>query len=277
MAAVVMESETRTGGGRRPYFSAIRWTAILGGLVAGLGSYMLLALLGLATGLTAIDPTAAEPVGGVTVGMGIWTGLITLVAAFIGGYIAARMSGLARSSDGMLHGFVTWSASMVVFAWLATSAFAAILGGTFSVLGQGLQAASGAAGGGVGAQLEQVITGSEGGEISSQDMQAVQQRLQAGNQQGAVDYMVNQMGFTEERANQVVQMAGPLMGAGGEQAEQAAETALGAVTAASWWLFIGFALSLVAALIGGMMGIKAFANRTVGNHAKERRPVHGHG
>lgn len=275
MAAVVMESETRTGGGRRPYFSAIRWTAILGGLVAGLGSYMLLALLGLATGLTAVDPTATEPVGGVTMGMGIWTGLITLVAAFIGGYIAARMSGLARSSDGMLHGFVTWGASMVVFAWLATSAFAAVLGGTFTVLGQGLQAAGGAAGGGgVGAQFEQIITGSEGGQISAQDMQTVQQQLQAGNQQGAIDHMVNQMGFTEERANQVVQMAGPLMGATGQDAEQAAETALGAVTAASWWLFIGFALSLVAALVGGMLGIKAFANRTVGNHAKERRPAH---
>lgn len=282
MAAVIMETETRAGGSRRPYFSGIRWTAILGGLVAGMGTYLLLALLGLATGLTAIDPAAAEPMGAVPVGMGIWTGIITLVAAFIGGYIAARMSGLARTSDGMLHGFLNWAATMVLFAFLATTAVSAVLGGTFAVLGQGLQGAAAtatatAAGGqgtGLMDQLQTMITGTEGGEISGEDMNVVQQRLQAGDRQGAIDHMVNEMGFTQQRANQVVDTAAPLFtGQLGQEAEQAATTAVDAMAAASWWLFIGLALSLVVALIGGMMGVKAYANRTVGDHANERRPA----
>lgn len=282
MAAVVMETESRTE--RRPYFSAIRWTAILGGLVGGMGSYMLLALLGVATGLTAVDPQAAEPAAGVPMGMGIWTGLITLISAFIGGYIAARMSGLSRTSDGMLHGFINWAATMVLFAFLATSAVSMILGGTFAMLGQGLQGAGSAAGqavesqqqqqgaGGLAGQFERIITGSEGGSISGEDMGAVQQRLQAGDRQGAVDYMTSEMGFTQERANQVADLASPLFGGElGQQAQQAASTTVTALTAASWWLFVALALSLVAALFGGKTGIKAQSNRTVGDHYKERR------
>ena len=274
MAAVVMETESRSE--RRPYFSAIRWTAILGGLVGGMGSYMLLALLGVATGLTAMDPQAAEPVAGVPLGMGIWTGLITLVSAFIGGSIAARMSGLSRASDGMLHGFINWGATMVLFAFLATSAASMVLGGTFALLGQGLQGAGSVAGqqgaGGLTGQLERIITGSEGGSISAEDMSAVQSRLQAGDRQGAVDYMVNQMGFTQERANQAVDMAAPLFsGELGAEAQQAAATTVDALAAASWWLFVALTLSLVAALVGGRMGIKAQASRTIGDHSRERR------
>ncbi len=278
MAAVVIETETRAGGNRRPYFSAIRWTAILGGVIAGLGSYMLLALLGVAMGLTAIDPQAAEPVRGVPVGMGIWTGLITLVAAFIGGYIAARMSGLARTSDGMLHGFMNWAATTVLFAFLATTAVSAVLGGTFAMLGQSLQTAATAEGGqqqevgGIGAQLQRIITGSEGGQISAEDLDVIQQYMQAGDRQAAIDHMVNNMGFTQQRANQMADMASPLFtGELGQQAQQAAGTAVDTMATASWWLFVGLALSLVVALIGGMLGVKAYANRAVGDHLNERR------
>lgn len=278
MAAVMIEG--RSGAGRRPYFSAIRWAAIIGGGVAGMGSYMLLELLGLATGLTALNPQSAEPVGGVPLGMGIWTGLITLVSAFIGGYIAARMSGLSRTSDGLLHGFVTWAGTVILFAFLATTALSAVLGGTFSLLGHSMQAAAtaGTAASGqtdVGGKLEQIITGSsKGGNITGENMNAVRQRLQAGDRQGAINYMVNDMGFTQERASSIANMAAPLFtGQVPAQARQAAETTVNSLAAASWWLFVGLALSLAVALGGGVLGVRADANRTVGNHLQERRPV----
>lgn len=248
---------------RRAYFSALRWTAIFGGLAAGAASYVLLALLGVAIGLTAVDPQAAEPVGAVPLTTGIWTAVSMLIAAFIGGYVAARGSGLTRRTDGMLHGFVTWGATVLLFAWMATTAVGALLGGTAGILGQGLQGAVGGAqqGGGL-AQLQQMITGGQGGDISQQDMQALQQQIQAGDRQGAVSIMVERMGFTQERAEQAVDPALAVMGPGaGQQAEQMAEGAVGAVSAASWWLFIGMLLSLALAIWGGMLGARAGSRR----------------
>lgn len=247
---------------RRPYFSAIRWTAIFGGLAAGIASYLLLALLGLAAGLTAVDPQAAEPVGAVPIATGIWTAVSMLIAAFIGGYVAARGSGLSRRTDGMLHGFVSWGATVVLFAWLTTTAVGSLLGGTFGILGQGLQGVAGAAGQTSTGQLEQLITGTQGGDVSRQDLQALQGALQDGNRQQALDIMVNRMGLSQERAQQVVDPALAVMGPGaGQQAEQMAEGAVSAVTAASWWLFIGMLLSLALSVWGGMLGARAISRR----------------
>lgn len=279
MAAVVMETEGRTEEQhRRPYFSAIRWTAILAGLIGGMGSYLLLSLLGMAIGLTAVGSEAASSV---PVGMGIWTGLVTLVSSFIAGYIAARMSGLARRSDGFLHGFMAWAATMVLFAFLAGSALSGMLGGTFAMLGQGIQGGAGAAversqqgGGGEGltGQLERIIAGREGGNIGANDLNVLQEQLRQGNRQAAIDHMVTQMGFTQQRANQVADLAGPLFsGQLGADAQQALRGTANTLSSASWWLFIGLALSLLAALFGGRSGVMAYSNRTAGDHLSERK------
>jgi hypothetical protein len=112
-----------------------------------MATFFLLALFGIAAGFTAIDPQAAEPVGSVPTFAGIWTAFSMLAGAFLGGYVAARMSGMSRRSDGILHGFVAWGVSTLFFVYLVTTGVGTLLGGTFAVLGQGLQAAAGAAGG----------------------------------------------------------------------------------------------------------------------------------
>jgi hypothetical protein len=255
---------------RRITIPAIRWSAIFAGAVAGLATYMLLSLLGIAIGLTAVEPTAAEPVGVVPIATAIWSGISMLIAAFIGGYVAARMSGLARRTDGLLHGFVAWATVMVLFAWLATTTVGNLLGGTFSLVAQGAQAATGQQAGGITQQVQSIITGTEGGEISSEDMAAVQQQVQAGDRAGAIDYMVNQMGFTEERATTVVDNLMPIVGPGGEGVAGAAQTAVDTLSAASWWLFIAIVLSLIVGVWGGLMGARATSDRTLGDHSDER-------
>lgn len=248
---------------RRVSVSAVRWSAIFAGAVAGLATHMLLSLLGVAVGLTAADAAgngAAVPIAAV-----IWNSLCMLIAAFVGGYVAARMSGLARRTDGVLHGFVAWATVMVLFVWLATTAIGNLLGGVFSLVGQGAQtAATSGQGGSITQQMQSIIGGSEGAQISGQDLDAVQERLQAGDRAGAVDYMVNQMGFSEERANAIADNLAPL--ASGE----GAQTAMTALSAASWWLFAAIALSLALGLWGGLMGARATSNRTIGDHTDER-------
>ncbi|MGE0079936.1 MAG: hypothetical protein AB7U81_01425 [Thiohalomonadaceae bacterium] len=268
MEAHAIESAvTPSIASRRIAVPAIRWSAIFAGAVAGLATYMLLSLLGVAVGLTAVEATG-ETAAGVPIVTAIWSSICMLIAAFVGGYVAARMSGLARRTDGVLHGFVAWATVMVLFVWLATTAIGNLLGGAFGLVAQGTQtAAASGQGGSIAQQIQSIIGGTEGAQISGEDLGAVQDRLQAGDRAGAVDYMVNQMGFSEERANTIADNLEPLLGSEGEGAAQATMDAL---SAASWWLFIAIALSLVMGLWGGLMGARATSDRTLGDHSDER-------
>lgn len=116
----------------------IRWSAIFAGWAVGLASQMVLTLLGLAVGAWTIDLGNAEPVGGVPIGTGLWTGMSMLIAAFVGGYVTARLSGSPIRTDGLYHGLVVWGVNWLVFTWLTTTAMATMLGGVFSVFGSTL-------------------------------------------------------------------------------------------------------------------------------------------
>lgn len=276
---VVLDSRE---AGRQPFFSPIRWTAIFAGLAGGLASYMLLSLLGVAVGLTAVDPQSTDPVGTVPVATGIWTGISMLVGAFIGGYLSGRMSGLFRRADGMLHGFVAWGSTTLLFAALMTTALGAALGGTFRILGQtiatGAQATA-APSQDIASRLSSIITGSAEANVTPESLAAVRQQLAANDREGAVSVMVNDMGFTQERANQIVSQLQPLFGPQGEQnVRNATEQATNALSAASWWLFAGLLFSLGLGLLGGLMGARASGSRQLGGeHLAERnRPVVKH-
>lgn len=270
--------------GRKPYFSPIRWTAIFAGLAGGLASYMLLSLLGVAVGLTAVDPQSTDPVGSVPVATGIWTGISMLVGALIGGYVSGRMSGLFRRADGMLHGFVAWGSTTLLFAVLMTTALGAALGGTFKILGQaistGTQAtATAAPNQDIGSRLSAIITGNSEANVTPESLATVREQLAANNREAAVGTMVNEMGFSQERANQVVDQLQPLFGPQGEQnVRNATEQATNTLSAASWWLFAGLLLSLGLGILGGLMGARASASRQLGGeHLAERnRPMTKH-
>lgn len=115
-------------------FTPLSWGAIIASLAVGLGVNTLLMMIGVAAGLTATQATEARE--GVSIATGIWTGLSMLISAFIGGYVAAKLSGLKRRTDGMLHGLVAWGATLLTFAFLATTATGNMLGSAFSVFGQ---------------------------------------------------------------------------------------------------------------------------------------------
>jgi hypothetical protein len=259
---------------KRSYFPWISWGAIFGGLASGMGTYLLLALLGLAAGLTAINPQAAEPMGKAPLITGIWTSISLVLSAFVGGYVAARMSGLSRLADGMLHGLVAWSVSTLVFAFAITTSVGSMLGGAFSILGQGAKAAAGGAAvtaGGVSGsqgaqtQLESLLKGSSGkGEISKASMSNLQSKLSSGDRDGAINVMVSEMGFTRDRAETMVDQGMALFGSVRnlpQQAEQAASSAVSGLTKVSWGLFAGVLLSMALGIFGGAVGAKAAVKR----------------
>ena len=126
---------------RRPpsAIKRISWGAILAGAFIALVVQLGLGLLGLAIGLGAIDPgTEANPLSGIGIGTGIWLAISTLIALFAGGYVAARMAGLPRRPDGILHGLVAWSLVTVLTFYLMTTAVGRVISGAAGVIGQGV-------------------------------------------------------------------------------------------------------------------------------------------
>lgn len=137
-----------------PPQNRVSWGAIFAGVVVALALYILLSLLGLGIGLSTINPTTDEnPVStSLGIGVGIWSVISLVVALFAGGWVAGRLSGVARHTAGLLHGLVVWSLSTVFLMYLLTTAVGSVLGGAMSIL----KSAASLAGQGVAAVAQPV-------------------------------------------------------------------------------------------------------------------------
>lgn len=237
---------------RRPMFPAIRWGAVLAGVAVGVSVQLALTLLGIATGLTTAEVGEGEPMG---TGPLIWAGFSMLVAAFVGGYVSARMSGLKRRADGILHGAVSWAVTTILFAVLATSVGGALVSGVFSNMSQLARAGVSAAGSG-GSPLASLVR-AQGGRVDPEAMQQFQQLIQAGQREQAIQLLNNRMGIDPTRASGVVDQALIMTGspqAASPQGRATAEGTMRTAGTAAWVVFLAVALALAIGIGGGALG-----------------------
>lgn len=125
----------------------ISWGAIIAGAILTLVVQIMLSLLGVGIGLATLDPAGNGSPDAATLGSagGIWTLVTVLLATFVGAYAAARLSGAAEKTDGLLHGIVTWATSTLVVVYLLTSGVSGVIGGTFGALGTSVSSLTSAA------------------------------------------------------------------------------------------------------------------------------------
>ena len=251
---------------RRSLFPAIRWGAVLAGVAVGISVQLVLTLLGIASGLSMTSVQQGEAPGA---GAMIWAGISMLLAALIGAYVAGRMSGLKRKTDGILHGVVSWAVTTLLFVVLATSAGGSLLSGLFSGLGQGAStvAQSGASPGGLAAMLNRQL----GVNVTPESMRTLQSHITAGRRDQAIDYMSTSMGVQRDRAATVVDQALIMSGSpeqASPQGRAAADRAIRGASTAAWVVFAAVALSLVLSVVGGLLGAMG-ARRTTWNDAGE--------
>jgi hypothetical protein len=109
--------------------SKLRWGAIFGGAVAAIGIATMLYALGLALGLSWIDPRNPGNLRSSGIFSAIWMLGVSLIALFVGGYVAARGAGTSWPGLGALHGLVVWGLSVVAGAWLIGNVASAVLHG----------------------------------------------------------------------------------------------------------------------------------------------------
>ncbi len=132
--------------------SRVSWGAIFAGTVIALGVLILLSILGTAIGIQAIDPGTGAPFEGIGIGAGIWWIVTSIVALGIGGFVAARLSGIPDKSSATAHGASVWGLVTILTVWMAASAVgstintaAGAFAGAFRVAGSAATTAADAA------------------------------------------------------------------------------------------------------------------------------------
>ncbi len=243
---------------RRTLLPAVRWGAVFAGVVVGVSVQLVLSLLGLASGLSTIDLQKGEAS---SIGPLAWAGLSMLISAFVGGYVAARMTGLKRKADGVLHGVVTWAVTTLLFASLATSA-GGLLGSVFygitsihgasDAMQRAPQGARAPTGGLLGLLKNQL-----GSNIKPEILEKLRQIIVAGQRDEAVEYMVTALGVESARAEVVVDQAMILSGSAEQASDQGEGRAVQvskAASSAAWTVFLAVALSLAMGIGGGVLG-----------------------
>ena len=114
----------------------VSWGAVLAGLVTSLAAQLILNMIGLGIGASTLNPVTGDnpTAGSFSIGAGIWWALSGIIAAFIGGYVASRLSGRPKESTGGWHGLTTWAATNLVIFYLLSTAVGGLLGGAFNTV-----------------------------------------------------------------------------------------------------------------------------------------------
>lgn len=268
----------------------VSWGAIFAGVVVGLIVQVLLTMLGVGIGVATLDPgmgAADNPAASTfSIGAGIWYVLSGIVAAYVGGYIAARMSGRTAPTTGALHGLTTWAFTTLLVLYLLSTAVGSIVGGAFS----GVTGAIGGLGQTVAQTAAPIIansnpldaiegqvraTGTDPEALQANAVNAIRGVL-LGGQSGTdearrqaaqalsqargipLDQAQTQVAQIEQQYNQAVASAK-------QTATEAADTAASVVSTGAFLAFVALVLGAIAGWLGGRSGVvhPVFADRIV--------------
>ncbi|MDB5371497.1 MAG: hypothetical protein JWP04_139 [Belnapia sp.] len=271
----------------------ISWGAVFAGGVVAVAVGAMLSILGVAIGASAVDATNADTPGAGTFSMaaGIWLLVSNLIGLFIGGYVAARLSGTADGTDSSLHGLSVWAIgyllSAVLLGNVAAGAAGTAVQGVGSLLGGITQAAGEAAGAGSGPASQalgqvdprQAIeraqialqTGGDPAQMNGDQRKAeigqlLTRRVTDGNLPQADRDRLGQLVAAEygipadeatRRLQQVEQQVTETAQAAERQAREAADAAATAGAVAAYWAFAAMLLGAVAAILGARIGTRA--------------------
>ncbi len=106
----------------------ISWGAIFAGLTFIVAGSLLLTLLGAAIGVSIIDVTDMDALGGgLATGAAVWVLLTALVVNFVGGLLAAHLSGRMTHASGLMHGVVVWGVGLLAMLMIDSMAVRAMV------------------------------------------------------------------------------------------------------------------------------------------------------
>lgn len=227
-----------------PAWQKVRWGAVFAGFVIALVTQMLLTVLGLAVGLTAVDPRQGAPGSELGWGAAVWGVVSLLCSLFVGGYVAGRLAGVFRKGDGAMNGVLVWALLLLATVWLVSSGVGSLLSGAFSVVAGVTQAAGTA-----------VAQGAAAGAATGRDVTAEAQR--SAEQSGVdVDRLKQQAQQAAQKAQQTVEQLGQSGSPASQQARETAAAATEYAATGAWSLLVAALLGLAVAAWGGATGVR---------------------
>lgn len=275
MAAVVDESRSIEVLEKR---DRVNWGALIAGTVLTLGLWMLLMVLGVALGLTAIKP-GEQSIQGESIFTGVWALVAPLVALFIGAWATARLARTHARWSGLLHGAVVWALATLFGFWVLTNTIGAAVSGIANVGGQAISATVQGAG---GVSLQQLgidtndllgpvnerlraegkpeVTAAQL-EAASKDALGTAVREGRFDRQLLVTSLAQNTNLSQQDAQEVASRLetrwNEMRGEAGGVLQNAQRQALAAADAtgkAMWWVFGMMFLGLISAILGGLTG-----------------------
>jgi hypothetical protein len=252
----------------------VSWGGVFAGVLVAIGVSMLLASLGVAIGVSAVDPgeTQASTVG---LGAAVWGGVQLLLALFVGGMVATRVGAIIDRTTGFFEGVLVWVVSLILMAYLAGSGIGNLADRAFNLLGGATQT--------VGAVIQE-----EGGEPEISVSGTIDEMVEQLRSPELVNRIASITGLSVNETRNTLNDTAARVEANRNNPAQAAEEARRGIASlfgrangvlpaqaeeiqpeaasAAWLTFVALLLSLVAAVSGAMLGRrKAAAAIAAGN------------
>jgi hypothetical protein len=161
----------------------LSWGAIVAGFVVATALQMVLSTAGAAIGLVAFDPQQGDSASGLGMGAVIWFAVTALITMFIGGMTTGRLAGILNRGDGMIHGVIMWSLSLLLALYMGSVGLGRVLGGVTSLLSSTASAAIGGAANAAGSVGSQVIKEQSNDGEKELDFDAIQREVETTLQQ----------------------------------------------------------------------------------------------
>jgi hypothetical protein len=249
----------------------VSWGGVFAGVLVAIGVSMLLAALGVAIGISAVDPGATEAT---TIGIGaaVWGGLQLLIALFVGGIVATRAGAITDRTTGFFEGMLVWVVSLIVMGYLAGSGIASVASGAFSMLGGATQTLGAVMQGQdevaaidvTGGTVEELAAGLRSPELvnrvaSLTGLSVNETRATLNETAIRIETNRNDPAQAADEARRAVAVLFERARLNGALAAEVEELKPEAVSAA-WFTFAALLLSLGAAVAGAMVGRNRDAN-----------------
>ena len=276
------------------------WASIFAAAVIAIGLTLLLHLLGIGIGLTAIQPDDPSSLRAAGIGTGVWSVIVPIIALFIAGLVVGRVGPTLDSWNAAIHGAATWALTTILAVIMVGMTLGAVARGAASTAKTVASASSGTLGyaaenaGGLPmlgidskdlvARINQQLRERGMPEVKAENVEAaIREGVQVAVREGGIDreravaIAAKHTALSREQAEQVAddmeRQFNELKAKGATTGRQAGQMALSAAEGTGkvvLALSIAMLLALCAAVIGALISVRRQRREVVVRPAETR-------